>query len=119
MALHTVYTSQEYADMPFCYGRADDNSSEDKWLYKEKFAGPNCSVHQQRCILHHNTITALHSKLAHTRSVFTRTKEREAIYQDEMEHAELEESIIYKIQRNPHISVRNLSIQTGAMPSCV
>ncbi len=91
--------------MHFYYGYADGNSSEAERLYEEKFIGPNHPVHQQRRIPHHNTFTALHSRLATTGSVFTGTKERRATYQDEAEYLELEESMYSKVQRNPRIRV--------------
>ncbi len=115
MVLHTVYTGQEYADMHFYHGCTDGNSLEAEWLYKEKFMRPNHPVHQRRCIPHHNTFTALRWRLTNTGSVFTKTKERGVTYKDETDYAELEESIIDKVQRNPCISVRDLSIPIEAV----
>lgn len=113
-SIMATFTSQEYADIHFYYGKANGNAYEAQRLYKTAFCGPERPVRNQRRLPDPRVFSGVHNRISLTGSVFTETRERGATrFQDERDEVELEERIIDLVRRNPEISIRDISLRTG------
>lgn len=105
--MNVNYTNDEYADMIFCYGKANGNSLAAKRLYSQTYPNRRCPNHQ--------TFKNLFQRLKETGSVL----KRGGPGRSKTVTVDTEERILEQVMDNPSTSVRQVASNADASSSTV